>query len=513
MFSKVNTFGIQGVESCRITAEADLSDGLPAFRMVGNLSEETREAQERVRTALKNSGFSIPPRKITINLSPAGVRKYGTSFDCAIALAILCCLGVLEEKKLENYAFFGELALDGSIRPVRGILPGTLVARKEGYQAVFVPEDNVREASVADGMKVIGIRDLKSLAACLQHENPAGFAAPEDHSWQRRLQEENGPDFSDLSGLPSVRLAAMAAAAGNHNILFIGPAGTGKTMAASRIPSILPPMEKEESIEVSKLYSICGLLNPEYPLITKRPFRAPHHSITATALIGGGYRPQPGEISLASGGVLFLDELPEFPPRVLDQLRQPMEEKQVIVNRLSGTERYPADFLLVCAMNPCKCGFYPDLSRCRCTVSQRRKYLAGISGPFLDRIDIGVEVPLQKLSFRKMKKKGESSAVMREKVLRAIERQERRFSGLAIRRNSRMTGEMLEDFCPMAPEAECFLEQYLNSMDISMRGAEKTIRLSRTLADLDGREIITKADLAQALMYRSFFAHYWRREG
>ena len=510
MISKVHTYGIHGVESFRVTAEVDVSDGLPGFSMVGYLSEETREAQERVRTALRNAGFAIPPRKITVNLSPAGIRKGGTAYDCAIAVGILAALGVLNPEKPEPYAFFGELGLDGSLRPVRGILPGTLQASADGFQAVFLPKENLREGTLAENIAVIGASDIREVINILRRDNPL-TAAAEGIEYSRE-PEDAGPDFSDLQGLPSVRLASMAAAAGGHNLLFIGPAGTGKTMAARRLPSILPPMSRDESLEVSKLYSICGMLDPDAPLITKRPFRSPHHSITKAALIGGGSRPQPGEVSLASGGVLFLDELPEFPARILDLLRQPVEEGKVTVNRVSGTEQYPADFLLVCAMNPCKCGFYPDMGKCRCSVWQRRRYLAGISGPFLDRIDIGVEVPLQKIALPGKRKPGESSASMREKVLQAREWQKKRFSGLPIRRNGQMTGKMLEEFCALGKEEESFLLQYLGAHSASLRGTDKLLRLARTLADLGQHERIRVSDLAQAAAFRAFLGYYWRRE-
>ena len=357
---------------------------------------------------------------------------------------------------------------------------------------------------------VIGASDIREVINILRRDNPL-TAAAEGIEYSRE-PEDAGPDFSDLQGLPSVRLASMAAAAGGHNLLFIGPAGTGKTMAARRLPSILPPMSREESLEVSKLYSICGMLDPDAPLITKRPFRSPHHSITKAALIGGGSRPQPGEVSLASGGVLFLDELPEFPARILDLLRQPVEEGKVTVNRVSGTEQYPADFLLVCAMNPCKCGFYPDMGKCRCSVWHRRRYLAGISGPFLDRIDIGVEVPLQKIALPGKRKPGESSASMREKVLQAREWQKKRFSGLPIRRNGQMTGKMLEEFCALGKEEESFLLQYLGAHSASLRGTDKLLRLARTLADLGQHERIRVSDLAQAAAFRAFLGYYWRRE-
>ncbi|MCR5371309.1 MAG: YifB family Mg chelatase-like AAA ATPase [Clostridium sp.] len=509
MFSKINTYGIHGVESYRIAAEVDVSDGLPGFSMVGYLAEETREAQERVRTALRNAGFSIPPRRVTVNLSPAGIRKSGTSFDCAVALGILCCIGKLDCGKLAPFAFLGELGLDGRIRPVNGVLPSVLAAGDDGLRAVFVPSANVLEGSLAEGIPVIGAESLTELVEILRHRDPTEFASTAPVFGKEK--EEPLPDFADIQGLPLVRLASMAACAGGHNILYIGPAGTGKTMTASRLPSLMPPMSRRECLEVSKLYSICGLLDPKFPLVTRRPFRAPHHSITPASLIGGGRRPVPGEISLASGGILFLDELPEFAPRIIDLLRQPLEEKEVRVNRLSGSERYPADFILAAAMNPCKCGYYPDMAKCRCTEAQRQKYLSSVSGPFLDRIDIGVEVPLQRYHLHKIKNAEDSSSAMRKKVLAAARIQEDRFSGTGIRKNADMTPDMLREYCPMEQEAASFLERYLSLKNVSARGADKILKISRTLADLEARERISANDLAQAVSFRSFAEHYWRR--
>lgn len=528
MFSKVNSFGIHGVEGFPVTVEADISDGLPAFVLVGYLSGEVREAQERVRTALKNSGFRLPPRRLTVNLSPADVRKEGTAYDLAIAAAVLCCLGETDpsvSEYLSRWAFIGELGLDGEVKPVPGVLSRVYEAARLGIRRVFLPADNLAEGKNVEGPEVIGVSRLTELFDYLRQP---GLQAEECFALEsgRRKEEAYGEeaseevwdvDFDELLGLSVVRRACEAAAAGKHNLLLIGPAGTGKTMVARRIPTILPPMNRQEQLEVSKIYSICGMLPGDQTLIRKRPFRSPHHSITAQALAGGGRMPHPGEISLASRGVLFLDELPEFPPWLLDLLRQPMEEGQITVSRLRGTVTFPAAPLLVAAMNPCKCGFYPDLSKCRCTQPQIRKYLNRISGPFLDRMDLGVEVPRQKLTGSVKMSVRENSAVMRKRVLEARKRQEERFHGSSVQDgmpfwNSQMNRRQLREFCTLSREDENFFESISERMGFSFRGKDKILKVARTLADLDGAEQIGKSQLSEAIAFRTFENRYWGME-
>ena len=523
MFSKVNSFGIHGVEGFPVTVEADVSDGLPSFVMVGYLAGEVREAQERVRTALKNSGYRLPPRKVTINLSPADVRKEGTAYDLAIAAAVLCSVGEVTEtakEQMKGWAFIGELGLDGSVKPVPGVLSRVYEASRRGICRVFLPVENAAEGKMIREVEIVGITAVAELAAYLNTEPELWEETvhQEVHSSEpfSALQKEDAwdVDYEEMTGLPMVRRACEAAAAGKHNILFLGPAGTGKTMAARRLPTILSPMSLAESMEVSKIYSICGMLNREQPLIRSRPFRNPHHSITAQALAGGGRTPKPGEISLASRGVLFLDELAEFPPWILDLLRQPMEEGIITVSRMGGTVSFPAAPLIAAAMNPCKCGFYPDLSRCRCTEPQIRRYLNRISGPFLDRMDIGVEVPRQDLQGYAGQKKGESSAVMRERVLEARKRQEERFQmqedGFPVW-NSQMSRKQIREFCRLSAADEAFLEMVSQKMGFSIRGQDKIRKVARTLADLDGEKEIQREQLSEAVAFRTFERQYWGR--
>lgn len=517
MFSKTVSCGIRGVEGYLVAIETDMSSGIPSFNMVGYLSEEVREAQERVRTALRNSGVLLPPRRITVNLSPAGVRKEGTAFDLAIAASVLCCLEEELEKTASGAVFLGELGLNGEVKPVNGILPRVYCARQAGFSRCFVPERNVREGTVVEGIEIVGVSSLGGLAKLLRRpENIRGqWFSREMFEKEEETGEEAFPDYADICGQVTVKRAMEMAAAGKHSCLLIGPAGTGKTMAAKRLPSILPAVTFEEAIEVSKVYSICGLLPEELPLMTRRPFRAPHHSITAQSLAGGGRNPRPGEISLASGGVLFLDELTEFPARILDLLRQPLEERRITVSRLNGSVEFPADFMLVCAMNPCRCGHYPDKSRCTCTEAQIRRYLSRVSGPFLDRIDLGVEVPavsysdLRGQDGAKQKEAEECSASMKKRVERARNMQKERFKGMAIRFNSEMGPAETEEFCRLRPEDEKFLQAVYRSYGFSARGLEKILKAARTAADLDGERQIGRVHLSEAVSYRSFEKRYW----
>lgn len=574
MFSKTMSCGIRGVEGYQVAIETDISSGLPSFTMVGYLAEEVREAQERVRTALRNSGFVLPPRRITVNLSPAGIRKEGTAFDLAIAASVLCCLDEAKAKAAKNAVFFGELGLSGEVKPVNGIISRVYCARQTGFARCFVPSQNVREGTVVEGIEIVGVSSLKELSGLLEKPEdirgqwfePGIFERLSREKREGRTaslkgreetlpaaREENGEengertelppgtlpeirvlqnegkarepgggedftgslDYADISGQVTVKRAMEIAAAGNHSCLLIGPAGTGKTMAAKRLPTILPPITLEESIEVSKVYSICGLLSEESPLILERPFRAPHHSVTAQSLAGGGRNPRPGELSLATGGVLFLDELTEFPARILDLMRQPLEEKRITVTRLNGSLEFPADFMLVCAMNPCRCGHYPDRERCTCTEAQIRRYLGRVSGPFLDRIDLGVEVPpvsygdLRGRNAAAGKEAGESSASMRKRVERARKMQEERFRGLAIRFNSGMGPAETEKFCGLEPEEEKFLKAVYRNYGFSARGLGKVLKVARTAADLDGQERIGRVHLSEAVSYRSFEKRYW----
>lgn len=509
MFSKIKSCGIRGVEGYPVTVEADLSDGLPGFIMVGYLSEEVREAQERVRSALRNSGFFLPPKKITVNLSPADIRKEGTAFDLAIAVAVLCCQGEIEPAETEHSAFIGELGLDGEIKPVKGVLSRVSAAMESGIRRCFVPEDNAAEGTVVRNMEIVAVRHIKEVAELMKDPKRIRVRQFDEAIFRADENAAGGLDFSEISGQQTVKRASEVAAAGMHSILFIGPAGTGKTMAARRLSTILPPITLEESIEVSKVYSICGLLPAARPLLTARPFRCPHHSVTAQALVGGGRNPKPGELSLADHGVLFLDELAEFPGRILDLLRQPMEEGKITVARLNGAVEFPAETMLAAAMNPCKCGYYPDRGRCICTETQIRRYLSSISGPFLDRLDIGVEVPAVSCGELENGGNGESSASMRERVLAARQMQAERFKDSETEFNSRMTKEEIKEFCGLSAADAAFLKAVYQKYGFSARTYEKLLKTARTAADLDGKRQIGRQHLSEAVSYRSFEKKYW----
>lgn len=511
MFCTTTSCGLRGVEGYPVSVETDIRDGLPAMNLIGNLSREVWEAQDRVKTALKNSGFHLPPRKITVNLSPADIRKEGTGYDLAIACAVLCCLGEMEEASLKSAILIGELGLGGEVKPVSGVLPRVYAAAEAGMTRCFLSQDNLLEGTAVQGIEIVGISDLSQLVRMFQHPERIRGSFFDGSMFQAAGKEagERRVDFSELAGQTAVKRACQVSAAGRHNILYLGPAGTGKTMAAKRLSTILPPITLKESIEVSKIYSICGLLEKDRPLITERPYRSPHHSITAQALVGGGRTPKPGEISLSCHGVLFLDELAEFSPKLLDLLRQPMEDQTVTVARLNGSVRFPADTVIAAAMNPCKCGYYPDRNRCTCTQTQIRSYLGRISGPFLDRFDIGVEVPLLPYDELRHKKSGETSLSMRTRVQEAQERQRERFSGKNLRFNSRMGRKEIEEFCGLSKKDEDFLREIYQTYGFSARACEKILRTARTAADLDGSHEIKREHLSEAVFYRCFEKKYW----
>lgn len=510
MFGKINCLYLRGMEAAAVSVEADVSDGLPGYSFVGYLASEVREAQDRVRTAIRNLKLSLPPKKVTINLSPADLRKEGTGFDLAIAAAILTAYGYLPERGSADSVFLGELGLDGKVKGIPGILSLTEMAQKQGTKRIFLPQENLREASVIDNISLVGVSDLKQFTEMMRGELPV--KAYERNIGCRKEQRLGcyDVDFSDVNGQKVLRRAAEVAVSGMHNILMIGPAGSGKTMIAKRLPTILPPMELDECIEISKIYSICHLLNEKEPLVFNRPFRSPHHTVTAQTLTGGGSRPRPGEISLATGGILFLDELPEMGRTALEALRQPLEERYVTVSRVQGSYRYPASFQFVGAMNPCKCGHYPDLNRCTCSESQIRGYLGKISRPLLDRIDICVEAAPASYDEVSRVEKNESSESIRKRVERARAIQKERFKNLNIRCNGEMNGSQVRRFCILNKEGTQFMEKTFHDLRLSARMYDKILKVARTTADMEERDKISIADLSEAVTYARVREQYWK---
>ena len=508
MYSKIYSAALAGMESFLVQVESDVSDGLPHVEMVGALSSETREARERVRTALKNAGIRIPPKKITVNLAPADRRKEGTGFDLAIAAGILVALELVPLDSLKDAVVVGEVSLDGGVRGIRGILAMADRIQRDGFQRFFVPRENAREAAVICGLDVIPVDSIGHLVSMLRRE-------PTEEMQKKLVWEEpsvgkeqmGSLDFSQVGGQTVLKRAAEVACSGMHNFLMVGQAGAGKSMIAKRLPTILPQLTREESVRISTIYSVAGYLPPGQGLLTERPFRSPHHTVTAAGLAGGGRYPRPGEISLAHGGVLFLDELGEFRREVLETLRQPMEDRRLTLVRSGVSYQFPADFMLVAAMNPCRCGFYPDRTLCHCTDNDVRNYLGKVSRPLLDRMDICTQVG--KVSYDDLSGGGESSQIIRERVEKTMAIQQQRFEGTPIRFNARIPASLLDQYCPMEPTAERLLCQVYEKMNLSTRGLHSIRRVARTLADMEGREIIGREQIQEAVFYRGPREKLW----
>lgn len=506
MFAKINSLGLFGLNAFNVDVEIEISRGIPAFDIVGLPDLVVKESRERIKSSMRCCNIEFPVAKVMVNLAPAGTRKSGSVHDIAILMAVLKAAGYISQE-LDSYCFIGELSLNGSLRSVEGVLPMVLLARESSFKAVFVPKENVYEASVADGIEIYGVESVSQL---LDHFTRGIKITPQEKYTPKACENTYSLDFSDVKGQKTAKAALEIAAAGGHNALLIGTPGSGKSMLAKRMPSILPAMTFEESIETTKIHSISGMLNPDAPLVTERPFRTPHHTISSAGLAGGGSIPKPGEISLAHNGLLFLDELAEFDRKTLEILRQPLEDGKVTISRASGTVSYPASIMLIAAMNPCPCGYYGHpAGKCRCSHKQVSAYLSKISGPLLDRFDLHIEAAPVEFQDLSSDIKEESSAEVRKRVTAARNIQNERFKNSGINCNANITPDKLNEFCRISDNAKTFIGQAFDRLGLSARAYDRILKVSRTIADLKGSEIIEKEHISAAIQFRSLDRKYW----
>ena len=512
MFVKTYAGTVVGIDAVMVTVEADITRGIGMY-LVGLPDNAVKESQERIRAAFENSGFRMSGRKIVINLAPADLRKEGSLFDLPIAVALLAASGQIESELVDKYMILGELSLDGTLRPIKGALPLTVRAAQEGLRGVILPEENAREAAVVEGTEVIGVQSLTQVVAFLTGEEAIEPTHLDTTQVFDKESNRFGEDFADVKGQAQAKRALEIAAAGGHNVVMIGAPGSGKTMLARRMPSIMPPMTLSEALETTKIHSVAGKLGSERGLLARRPFRAPHHLTSQVALIGGGTSPQPGEVSLAHNGILFLDELPEFGRNMLEVLRQPLEDKTITVSRAKYSVEYPANFSLIASMNPCPCGYYNHPTKeCTCAAGAVFRYMNRISGPLMDRIDLHIEVTpvaLEELSSDRVE---ESSATIRERVIRAREIQTARFEGIeGVHTNAMMNSRMVREYCPLDSAARTLLERAMERLKLSARAYDRIIKVARTIADLAGEAQIAPSHIAEAITYRSLDRESWGR--